>query len=163
MAHGSESKEPLKALPREELEQNIIEFLASQKLCVLATAKDNAPRATTLSYRVEGTTLYIGCRHGKKLENIRANPQVSVAIYAPMDGWLSVKGVQITGQAKIVTDTDAECADAWKIHNKANAGKEGWDVPPEGIILIVVESQKIELIETVLEERGYKIYQEWEA
>ncbi len=76
---------------------------------------------------------------------------------------MSVKGIQITGKPRLITDTDAEYPDAWKIFNRANASKEGWDVPPEGGTLLIIEAQKIELLETALKEKGYKMRQVWET
>ncbi len=156
-------KKPREPMPRDMLEQHIVEFIKSHNVCVLATASDNIPRATPLEYEAEGTTLYINADPGKKVENIRANPQISAAIHDPLHGWLTVKGIQITAQAKLITDEDADYLSAWKIFNRANAGKEGWDVPPKGGTLLIIEPQKIELFETALKDKGYKIRQIWEA
>jgi len=76
---------------------------------------------------------------------------------------LSLKGIQISAQARLISDSDAEYPDTWKIFNRANAGKEGWDVPPKGYTLLVIEAQKVELLETALKQKGYKIRQVWEA
>lgn len=156
-------KKPREPMPRDMLEQHIAEFIKSHNACVLATASDNIPRATPLEYEAEGTTLYINADPGKKIENIKANPQISVAIHDPLHGWLTVKGIQITASAKLITDGDAEYPSAWKIFNRANAGKEGWDIPPKGSTLLIIEPQKIELFETALKDKGYKIRQIWEA
>ncbi|MFC1906747.1 pyridoxamine 5'-phosphate oxidase family protein [Chloroflexota bacterium] len=158
-----EAKKPAIAMPRDQLEQHIMEFIKSHNACVLATAQDNIPRATPLEYEAEGTDLYINLGPGRKIENIKANPLVSVGIHDPLHGWLSVKGIQITGQAKLLFDSDAGYANAWKIFNHANAGKEGWDIPPEGYTLLVIEARKIELFEAALKQNGYKIRQVWEA
>ena len=163
MGNTSEPKKPRIPMPRDELEQYIIEFIKSHNVCVLATAKDNVPRATPLEYEAEGTTLYIMADPGNKMENIKANPQVSAAIHNPLHGFLTVKGIQITGKPRLITDTDAEYPGAWKIFNRANAGKEGWDVPPQGGTLLIIEAQKIELLESALKEKGYKMRQVWEA
>ena len=163
MGNGNEPKKPRIPMPREQLEQYIIEFIKSHNVCVLATAKDNVPRATALEYEAEGTTLYIMADPGTKTENIKANPQVSAAIHNPLHGFLTVKGIQITGKPRLITDTDAEYPGAWKIYNRANAGKEGWDIPPEGGILLVIEAQRIDLLETALKDKGYKTRQAWEA
>jgi len=159
----SEAKKPLEPMPRDQLEQHLSEFIKSHNVCVLATAKDNIPRATPLEYEAEGITLYIMVGPGRKTENMRANPEISVGISDPLQGWLTVKGAQISAQARLLTDSDAEYPEAWKIFNRANAHKEGWDVAPKGRTLLKIESRKIELIETVLEKKGYKIQQVWEA
>ena len=160
---SGEAKKPLEEMPREQLEKHVVEFIKSHNVCVLATARDNIPRATPLEYEADGTTLYINVGPGRKIDNLKANPQVSAGIHDPLHGWLSVKGVQITGQAVIITDSDAEYPDAWKIFNHANAGKEGWDVPPKGYTLLKILAQKIELFEAALKQQGYKIKQVWEA
>ena len=160
---ANEAKKPLELMSRDQLEQHIVEFIKSHNVCVLATARDNIPRATPLEYEAEGTTLYINVGPGRKIENLKANPQVSAGIHDPLHGWLTVKGVQISGQARLITDSDTEYPDAWKIFNRANAGKEGWDVPPQGYTLLAIEAQKIELLETALKQQGYKIRQVWEA
>lgn len=163
MSTASESNKPLEVMPRDQLEKHIIEYMKSHNVCVLATAKDNIPRATSLEYEAEGTTLYIMVGPGRKIENMRANPQISADIHDPLHGWMSVKAIQITAQAKLLTDSDPEYPGAWKSYNKANADKEGWDTPPMGRTLLVIEPQKIELIETALKEKGYKVQQVWEA
>ncbi len=159
----NETKKPLELMPRDMLEGHITEFIKSHNVCVLATAQNNIPRATPLEYEAEGITLYIDAGPGRKIESIKANPQVSAGIHDPLHGWLTVKGVQISGQARLVTDTDAEYPGAWKIFNRAYEGKEGWDVPPKGYTLLVIEAQKIELFETALKQEGYEIRQVWEA
>ncbi|MFA5317202.1 MAG: hypothetical protein WC369_07275, partial [Dehalococcoidales bacterium] len=73
-----------------------------------------------------------------------------------------VKGVQITGRASLITDQSSEYQGAWKVFNRANADKDGWDVPPPGRTLLKIEADKIELMETTLKDKGYKIRQTWE-
>ena len=163
MSNASEPKKPLEVMPGDQLDQHLIEFMKSHNVCVLATTKDNIPRATSLEYEAEGTTLYIMVDRGRKIENMRANSQISVAIHDPLHGWLTVKGIQITAQTKLLTDSDAEYSDTWKIFNRSNAGKEGWDTPPKDRTFLIIKPQKIELIETALREKGYKMQQVWEA
>lgn len=159
---SSETKPELKPMPREPLEQHIIEFLHAHNVCVLATAQANIPRATPLEYEAEETTLYIMLGPGKKLDNLKANPLVSVAVHDPLKGWLTVKGVQITGRATLITDESSEYQGAWKVFNRANSDKDGWNVPPPGRTLLKIEADKIELMETALKEKGFKIRQTWE-
>ncbi len=163
MSTASEPKKPLEVMPRDQLEQHLVEFIKSHNVCVIATARDNVPRATSLEYEADGTTLYIMAGPGRKIENMRANSQISADIHDPLHGWLTVKGIQITAQVKLLTDSDPEYPGAWKIFNRANADKEGWDIPPKGRTLLIIEPQKIELIEPALREKGYKMRQVWEA
>ena len=78
-------------------------------MCVLATCSGGAPRATPLEYRADGRTLYMMVEAGRKVVNIRENPNVSVAVYGPYTGWLSgVRDPQISGVAKLLTVSDGE-------------------------------------------------------
>ena len=52
-------------MPKEELEIEIIKLLKSQNMCVLATCKDNIPRATPLEYYSKETAVYILLEKGR--------------------------------------------------------------------------------------------------
>ena len=45
---------------------------------------------------------------GTETSNIESSPSVSVGVFAPYTGWLSVKGAQITGRAKMIAEGDPE-------------------------------------------------------
>jgi len=158
----AEKKETL-PMPREQLEAYLTEFIHQHNVCTVATCKENLPRATALEYEAEGTTLVIMLGPGRKLENLKENPRISASINNPLHGWLSVKGLQITGRPVMLTSTDAEYAAAWKIFNRANQGKENWDVPPPNGTLLKIIPEKMELLETALREKGFKVKQVWEA
>ncbi len=151
-----------KQLPREELEEYIIEFLQEQNMCVLCTCKDNEPRATPIEYYSEGTALYMIADPGTKIKNIESNPGVSVGIFAPYTGWLSVKGIQITGRARIIGEEDSDREHALQVYKWENTMKElGLSGPPEQKI-IKVEAEKIELTDISLKLNGYSAKQVWE-
>ncbi|MFA5317719.1 MAG: pyridoxamine 5'-phosphate oxidase family protein, partial [Dehalococcoidales bacterium] len=141
---SGETRPELKSMPGEQLGKHLVDFIHAHNVCVLATSRDNIPRATPLEYEAEGTTLYIMAGPGKKIENLKANPVVSAAVCDPLKGWSTVKGVQITGRASLITDQSSEYQGAWKVFNRANADKDGWDVPPPGRTLLKIEADKIE-------------------
>lgn len=170
-----------KKMPREQLEQHLVEFIKSHNVCVLSTSKDDIPRATPVTYCSEGTTLYIlGDQGTTKLNNISANPRISVGISDPRTSWLSVKGVQITGQVTLITAGEPGFEEALRVYNFKERMKENitemrkalgkepgkeipLDKPPKGLVVIKVESKKIELCEYALLPQGYDFRQVWEA
>ncbi len=170
-----------KKMSREQLEQHIVEFIKSNNVCVLSTSKDDIPRATPVTYYSEGTTLYILTDRGStKLSNIGANPRMSIGISDPRTSWLSVKGIQITGQVTLITADNPEYEEALRIYNFQERMKEniaemrkalgkdpGKEIPvgkpPKGLTVLKVESKKIELCEYALLPRGYDFRQVWEA
>jgi len=153
-----------KQMSRDELEQRIAVFIKAHNMCVLATSKDDVPRATPIEYWADGTTLYISADPGTKRENIKANPGVSVGIHDPYIGPLSAKGIQITGEAKLLTDEDPEYDEALLMHRREKVGEEiGEYKPRRGGTLIKVEAKKIELLDLALKIEGYKARYVWEA
>ncbi len=81
-------------LGEKDLEQRVVDFLATEGMCVLATCSENVPRASAVEFFEDGTTLYILTEGGRKVENISQNPAVSVAIHTQFIGWEKIKGIQ---------------------------------------------------------------------
>lgn len=97
-----------KRLTQEELEEKIVEFLAENKICTLATCSNNIPRSTPVRYRSRDLTIYILTEGGMKVKNIRENPNVSVSLYGDYSGFQSVRGLQIWGKAGIIDPEEKE-------------------------------------------------------
>ncbi len=152
-------------MPKGELEQHIARFLKTQNVCVLASCKDNVPRATPLEYYSNGTTLYVMPEEGQKMDNIRENPLVSVGIFAPYIGWLSVKGAQITGEATIITRADIEeFQDGLSVYQWEKSAKEiGLKELPQSFRLLKITAHAIELLDISLKTKGYAPRQLWTA
>ncbi|RMF92297.1 MAG: pyridoxamine 5'-phosphate oxidase family protein [Candidatus Schekmanbacteria bacterium] len=98
----------IKRLTKDELKDVIVEFLASHCLCTIATCDSNIPRSTPVRYKSDGLDIYILTEGGGKLKNILNNPKVSVSLYGEYSGFESVKGLQIWGNAEIITPKDKE-------------------------------------------------------
>ena len=108
---------------RDRLEKEIVRFLneSSSKRgqqtnpeelpdnglgCVLATSRNNVPRATPVDFYNDGLTIWIIGDPGKKILNIRSNNRVSVGVYYPMDRSKPNRSLQIQGKARLVTYKD---------------------------------------------------------
>lgn len=96
----------------EDVEKEIIAYLASNNVLHLATCNKNIPRATPLEYHSDGMNLYVISEGGGKIANLKNNPKVSVSIasiYKPLEDFFSARGVQIWGEAQVCTkQTDPE-------------------------------------------------------
>ncbi len=96
---------------KEEIKKEIIRFLdensskasKSGSACALGTCKDNIPRVTPIDFYNDGLTLWMTGDPGGKLENIRANPNVSVGIFSPIDHSKVNRSVMLKGKASLVT------------------------------------------------------------
>ena len=101
---------------KEEIEKEILRFLDENSTkkarpgtpCTLATSRDNIPRATPMSFYNDGLTLWMSGDPGGKMENIRTNPNVSVAIYSPHDRSKENRSIMLKGKASLVTKREQE-------------------------------------------------------
>ncbi len=153
-----------KQMSKDEIERRIAVFIKNHNMCVLCTARDNIPRATPIEYWADGTTIYIFADPGSKRENIKANPKVSVGIYDPFVGALSVKGMQITGEPTLLTDDNPEYNEALIMHRREQVGEDIGDFKPRrGGVVIKIEAKKIEFIDIALKLDGYNLRYVWEA
>jgi len=71
-----------------EIEKIILIFLREHGenyfTCALATCWDNQPRNTPVDARNDGLVMYFSADPGGKLENIRRNPNVCLAVFMPL-------------------------------------------------------------------------------
>jgi general stress protein 26 len=149
-------------LPRTEQEALIAGFLNKHNMCVMATCRESIPRATPIEFYADGLTLYMMGDPGNKMENIRSNPVVSIGINDPLKGWMSIKGVQISGLAQVFHDDQSEYAEAMKIYQWQNLGTDlGWTGPPRGYNVIKVVPDRIEYLDLSLNTRGFSDKQVW--
>ena len=149
-------------MPNKELEDHITQFLKTQNVCVLATCKDNIPRATPVEYYSDGTTLYVMPTGGQKMENIKHNPIVSVAVFAPYTGWLSVTGVQISGEATLITQEAKEFKKALTVYRWEKSAQEvGISNLPKTFRLLKIVPHAIEVLDISLKKKGYAPRQMW--
>jgi len=141
-------------LPPEELEVRILRFLASRRMCVLSTSRDNVPRSTPILYRSTGFNLYMAGEPGLKLGNIRLNPMVSVGIFDPKgefsDDWHDIIGLQISGHAKLMGRQDPGFLEAFRLFGRPEAWAEHW----YGMMIEVVP-EKFELLSMALKNENF--------
>ena len=160
-------------LPEDELKEHISTLFREQTMCTIATAdSDGQPRATPLECFADGLTLYIFADPGKKIENIKVNPKVSISVCNQInpswngDDWKGHKAAQITGVATILQPDNPESIHARKevIHWQEFVAALGRDTsePPNGLVIKVVPS-KIEYSESELMLKGFSSKQIWKA
>jgi hypothetical protein len=88
---------------------------------------------------------------------------VSVGIFDPWMGALSVKGIQITGEATLLTD-NPEYDEALIMRRQELVGEDIGDFKPrQGGTVIKIEAKKIEFIDVALKLDGYDLRHVWEA
>ena len=92
-----------------EIEKIMVDFLHEHGenyfTCALATCWENQPRSTPVDARNDGLTMYFVADPGGKIENIRKNPNVCLAVFIPVGkGYMkNARGLQMWGKASIIT------------------------------------------------------------
>ncbi|RMF97121.1 MAG: pyridoxamine 5'-phosphate oxidase family protein [Candidatus Schekmanbacteria bacterium] len=101
---------------KEELEDEITDFLNKMHCCSLATCgKDGVPRISVVDYVNDGLNIYIFTEGGQKLKNIKENNKVAVGIGVSTLSMKAVRGVNIRGTADVFTDDMPEYEEAKKL------------------------------------------------
>ena len=146
-----------KKINRKKLENMICDFLKTQATCVIATCSDSIPRASTVEFFPAGLTLYVITEGGKKVENIKKNPRVSIAVSAPFTGWKGLKGLQISGTAEIGRKGSALFEEGIKAYKKRKGLKKL--LMPDFMNIVKIIPVEIDYIDSELEKKGYEIRQ----
>ncbi len=140
---------------KKELEDLIARFLHTHSTCVIATCSDSLPRASTVEFFPVGLMLFILTEGGRKIENIRKNPQVSIAISDAFTDWASLRGLQMSGAAEIGTKGSMIFEEGRNAY-KNRRGLKRASLPDFMNVIKVIPIQ-IEYIDTRLAKKGYPI------
>ena len=92
---------------KEALRQGLIAFISTVEYSELITVKDNVPHIRPMVYVNEGLTIYmISRKNTAKLEQIKANPNVSVMVIKSLEVTSDTKELIIEGLASFVPEED---------------------------------------------------------
>lgn len=142
-------------MEKERLEQEIMTFLKERKVLVLCTSdRNNVPRATPMDFYMDKQSsnydIYVGPSPGRKIDNIKENPYVSIGIYTPLDSG-KIQGMQITASGKerliILKEGDEEFEKAQRI------------VRGKRKLILKIIPEKIELLDYDFVKEGYSKFQ----
>ena len=149
---------PSGRLPRERLEERILNLLSSQNMCVLATAGPDGPLATPVRYYSLGfAVMFTAAPRSPKVRNIEADPRVSVGVFAPLTGLASSRGAQIFGEARVLAPDHPDRERYWEAfrweNEHAERGRPLTEPPRD--TLIVIEATRIVYTEHWLRREGF--------
>lgn len=122
--------------------EEVEEWLTTgREMAHLATSRDDRPHVAPIWYRYEdGVVEFV--TGGKKLENVRANPRVSISIERSEDG-VGQWHVVLFGTATVVTDEDELWAGRTRLFQRyrgRDPSLEEDGEPPEALVRVGVAS-----------------------
>lgn len=89
-------------ISKEELRDEIEEFLLEHKSASIATCKDNMPRCSPVQYYMgKDLDIFIPSAGGEKFDAISSNPKVCLLVNTEYIDYRKIKGVQIFGKAEL--------------------------------------------------------------
>lgn len=137
-------------MPELALKKAIHDFLNKRKVLVLCTCSNNIPRATPMDFYMEkdndNFNIYLGPTPGKKIENIKENPIISIGLYTPMSEG-KIEGMQITASGKNRLIFLKEGDHEFKAAQKIVRGKRK--------LILKIIPEKIELLDYDFIKDGY--------
>ena len=144
-----------KEMSKEELRQEIREYLDKRKVLVLCTCSNNIPRATPMDFYTEkdNFNIYVGPAPGRKVKNIEQNPNISIGIYTPLSEG-KIQGMQITASGKERLIFLKEGDDEFEKTQKLVRGKRK--------LILKIIPEKIELLDYDFVQKGYSRFQSLE-
>lgn len=152
-------------LPRDALEERILNLLSSQNLAVIATVSaDGSPAATPVRYSSLGFEIfYTGWNASVKSRNLRRDPRVSAGIVTPLVGQASSRGLQIFGTARTLERDDPDVEPYWEAmrwqadHVERGLPLEEAPIDP----LTIITPHRILYTEHWLRRSGHRPRQTW--
>lgn len=155
------AREPeVRRMPEEDLLAYVRDFLASHKACALATGTDGFVRCTPVEYGFHDGAFWIFSEGGWKFRGLLANPQVSLAVFDPYEGFGTTNGIQVQGLARLVEPFCKE----YVAHAKARGVPvEVLRKLPSPMHLIKVVPVRIDVLSSGFKREGYSARQWWEA
>ncbi|GAA2508555.1 pyridoxamine 5'-phosphate oxidase family protein [Winogradskya humida] len=155
---------PSEQLPRERLDERILNLLSSQNMCVIATTGPSGALATPVRFfHVDFTLVFTAAPRTPKLRNIAADPRVSVGVFAPLVGQASSRGAQVFGEARVLEPGDDGYDHWWPaVRWQSDHVERSRDLgePPLGP-LVVIPADRIVYTEHWLRRDGFAPRQFW--
>ncbi len=94
----------------EELRKEILDYLESHTAAVMATSKQDNPRAASVLYAHDGFNIIVHTIAGTaKVRTVEANPNVALVIDdQAQEGWGQMKTLQYIGKAEIIKNSEEQ-------------------------------------------------------
>lgn len=156
---------PDQLLPRDQLEERILNLLGSQNMAVIATVdRHGAPAATPVRYGSLGMEIFwTSWNASPKSRNLRRDPRVSAAVFAPLAGPASSRGAQLFGTARTLERDDPDAEPYWEAFgwqsDHVASGRSLDELPTDP--LTIITPTRIVYTEHWLRRTGFAPRQVW--
>jgi PPOX class probable F420-dependent enzyme len=86
------------------LSKNVAKLIARERVCRVATSgSEGRPHLVPVVHVLAGDRIYFGSGDdGRKIQNLRENPQVAITVDLYSEDWPHLRGVMVQGTARII-------------------------------------------------------------
>lgn len=86
------------------LTKKVAKLIASERVCRVATASAGGrPHLVPVVHALAGEKIYFGSGDdGRKVQNLRENPQVVITVDLYSEDWSQLRGVMVQGTARLI-------------------------------------------------------------
>jgi len=86
------------------LTKKVAKLIAQERVCRVATVgAEGRPHLVPVVHVLSGDKLYFGSGDdGRKVKNLRDNPQIAITIDLYSDDWSHLRGVMVQGTARLI-------------------------------------------------------------
>jgi PPOX class probable F420-dependent enzyme len=86
------------------LTKKVAKLIAHERVCRVATAgAEGRPHLVPFCHVMAGDKIYFGSGDdGRKVKNLRENPQITITVDLYSDDWAQLRGVMVQGTARLI-------------------------------------------------------------
>jgi PPOX class probable F420-dependent enzyme len=86
------------------LSKKVAKLIAHERVCRVATAgAEGRPHLVPVCHVLAGDKIYFGSGDdGRKVKNLRENPQITITVDLYSDDWAQLRGVMVQGTARLI-------------------------------------------------------------
>ena len=140
------------AMPEDELERAVEDYINANNTCALATGTGDYVRCTPIEYSYHDGKFWMFSEGGEKFIGLENNDNVCLAIFDKYEGFGRLKSVQVMGKAEIIEPF----SEIYNAHAKfKNIPVEALRKLESPMHLICVTPVKMEVLFSDFKENGY--------
>lgn len=135
-----------------ELLRKCEEFIHANNTCALATGSGSFVRCTPIEYTYYNGAFWMFTEGGQKFIALENNQNVCLSIFDKFDGFGKLKGMQVTGVAKMIEPFSKEYN---TIAEYKNLPIEGLKKLPHALYMIQIIPSRIDFLNSEFNGKGY--------
>jgi hypothetical protein len=151
-SYWSEKEKESLRLDEDTLWEQMVTFIRAHNTCALATGCDDFVRCTPIEYEFKDGKFKLFTEGGLKFKGLEGNSNVSLAIFNSYTGFGNLRGMQVTGTARLIEPFTKEYMDLLAIKK---ISMENLNKLPTVLYLIEITPVRIDYLSSEFKTMGF--------